>query len=71
MRCTPLIVWASHISSDDKFKEILVADIQLTHPSEFVQDVQFTYAVIMRYLLRNPNNQKRAQEAIALGIQFA
>jgi ADP-ribosyl-[dinitrogen reductase] hydrolase len=69
MRITPLAVFTAGLSSSQKLRDIIVADVSMTHPNLIVQDAIICYCEAIHYLLNNPNDKDRAKRAFELALE--
>lgn len=60
-----MAVFTSALSPEDA-REIISAEVSLSHPHKAVQDCIFLYEIAIHYLLNNPNEKKRGENAFEL-----
>jgi hypothetical protein len=70
MRITPMAVFTAHLRPELS-RQLIVADVEMTHPNKAVQDMIFTYCLAIHYLLNNPEDELRAQNAFDVALKQA
>ena len=68
MRATPMVVYTSLL--DQKYiKDAIEKDTAFTHPNQTVKDCIYLYAIAIHYLMKNPTEENRAQNAFDLAYK--
>jgi hypothetical protein len=70
MKITPLAVFTSNLSSENA-REIITADVEMMHPNKIVQDAIFCYCKSIHYLLNNPTDEDRADNAFKYALSIS
>lgn len=65
-----MAVWASSLYSTDDFKKAIYADVEFIHSNDLIKLVCFIYSNSIRYLLNNPTDPDRAQEAFNIALEL-
>ena len=52
-RVIPLSIWLYHANSFQKIKSIVASEVQMTHPNQTVQELEFVYITTLIYMLKN------------------
>ena len=71
MRITPLIVWGSTLDDPFEFYKAIKADVEFTHPNRLVHDAIFLYGIAIQYLLNNPADPSRSQNAFGKALRLS
>ena len=66
MRMTPMVIFTADLQNENQIKEAIEKEAGQTHPNQLVKDCQFLYALAIHYLLKNPTDENRAQNAFDL-----
>lgn len=48
-----MAIWCTSLQSVEDIKQVIVNDVKLTHPDKTVQEIVFVYAMTIRFLLNN------------------
>jgi len=70
-RVIPLAIWLCELTDHEKIKQIVVSEVEITHPNKTVQELAFVYVMAFIYLLNNSNQPDRAQKAFELALKLA
>jgi ADP-ribosylglycohydrolase len=68
MRITPLAVFTSKFSRQN-VRDLIVADVSMTHPNLVVHDAVVIYCEAIHYLLNNPDESLRAIHAYDIALE--
>jgi len=68
MRCTPMAVFAKNLSKENA-RDLIESDVAMTHPNQIIKDMIYTYCITIAYLLNNPDEPDRAQNAFDMAMQ--
>ena len=58
VRVAPMIIFGSKLKGASEFRNFIYADMELTHSNKLVQDAVLTYAFAIKYILKNPGQEK-------------
>ena len=59
MRITPMAVFTANLRPALS-KQLIIADVEMTHPNKTIQDMVYTYCIAIHHLLNNPEEENRA-----------
>lgn len=65
MRCMPMAVYTSALKPEEA-KEVMIAEIEISHPNKAVQDTIYLYQLAIHHLLNNPTKKDRAEKAFEI-----
>lgn len=58
-----MAIWSSSLKTPEEIYRACKAEVEFTHPNKLVQDAIYLYSVAIQYLLLNPADPDRAQNA--------
>jgi len=70
-RILPLAIWCSELDSFDDVKKAIVNDVSLSHSNKIVQEIAFVYIATISYLISNPADSDRVQNAFDLAVDLS
>ena len=71
MRCTPMAVWASSLKDHAQVYGAIYEDASFTHSDPMVYEAEWLYASAIQYLLNNPTDPNRGQNAFDLALKLS
>jgi hypothetical protein len=58
-----MVVFTSSLINDEDIKNAVLADVKMTHPNILVKETILTYTIAIHYILKNPTDPNRAENA--------
>ena len=71
MRITPLAVWAAECDDPAVHRELIKADVELSHGNALVHETCWVYSATIAYLIRNGDKPDRLVSAIEYANKLA